>query len=207
VWSTRGLVYGSVNAPNTIVHRYSQSCHPTYALLNADERIGGGVCEAMCAIWVRERAAGRSLLNGLVRNNGNIDAPTFNEIASLQRAGSETDQSAYTRIWLEVQGGVAPRRSLDASGPAASAQTLGNAVTGNLASGAPFRMISLEGYGGHRVVAHVTNGAVVFFDPNYGEFSFPTPAGFRAWLASFWMRSMYFVGLAGAWDMQAYSAG
>ena len=54
-------------------------------------------------------------------------------------------------------------------------------------------MISLSGpTSGHAVAAHVeANGESAFFDPNYGEYSFPSPLFLGSFMKSFMKHSGY----------------
>ena len=52
-------------------------------------------------------------------------------------------------------------------------------------------LISIMGNGGHAMAAYIGND-IAFFDPNYGEFWFPTHLQFFQFFMNFWRSSGYY---------------
>jgi YopT peptidase len=62
---------------------------------------------------------------------------------------------------------------------------------GNKNSSGAYQLIYIYGANGAHAMAAWTAQDVSFFDPNFGEFWFASPAKFREWFKDFWTSSGY----------------
>ncbi|WP_391529276.1 YopT-type cysteine protease domain-containing protein [Photorhabdus akhurstii] len=166
----------------------------------------GGVCESISAHWISAHAKGESIFDQLYvgGQKGKFHIDSLVSIKQLQMDGYlDDEQSTMTEYWLGTQG-VQPsmqKNDEDEHSSKIVGQT-GNKGTTDLLraildtgdKGSGYKKISFLGkMAGHTVAAYVNDQkGVVFFDPNFGEFSFPNITSFSHWFTDdFWPKSWY----------------
>lgn len=213
---------------------FSQCQAPVSTFIAGDPATSGGVCEALSAHWIRYHADGGSLWTWLYAGNAVSMAKLQYHVMQLQMRGHVApDQDAVTAAWL-ADNGILPvnqnyvvqqfKRVADIVIPTSggsvaarpsgttgmfSANELAEAMTSETTMGAGcYKKLGLSGMGGAHAMALWVAQDVVFFDPNFGEFWFASPARFRAWFTQdFWYRSLYFAGLSGRFVLMPYAKG
>ncbi|MGC7590937.1 YopT-type cysteine protease domain-containing protein, partial [Bisgaard Taxon 46] len=190
--------------------KYAQSKGEVYKEIVKHVETQHGVCESTCAHWIANKVSnqGDDFWNTLYEGGkkGHLKQETIDSIKKLQtefmNSGSATQQFKLTDSWLQEQGvvpkekkvGNASRRD-EVAGTVSktdiSALTKAILDTGSDNSGVKKISINLEG-GSHTVSAAVQGEKVVFFDPNFGEMTFPSHKQFESWLkGAFWEKSGY----------------
>ncbi|WP_036768068.1 YopT-type cysteine protease domain-containing protein [Photorhabdus australis] len=167
----------------------------------------GGVCESISAHWISAHAKGDSIFNQLYvgGKKGKFHIDTLFSIKQLQMDGYlDDEQSTMTEYWLGTQG-MQPNIQRNDDTDEHSSKVVGE--TGNRGTkdllhaildtgdkGSGYKKISFLGkMAGHTVAAYVDDQkGVTFFDPNFGEFSFPDKTSFSHWFTDdFWPKSWY----------------
>ncbi|URH79392.1 YopT-type cysteine protease domain-containing protein [Pasteurella multocida] len=190
--------------------KYAQSKGEVYKEIVKHIETQNGVCESTCAHWIVNKVTSQSedFWNTMYEGGkkGHLKQETIDSIKKLQtefmNSGSATQQFKLTDSWLQEQGvvpkekkvGSASRRD-EVAGTVSksdiSALTKAILDTGSDISGVKKISINLEG-GSHTVSAAVQGQKVVFFDPNFGEMTFPSHQKFETWLKeAFWNKSGY----------------
>ncbi|OWO80574.1 cysteine protease [Photorhabdus luminescens] len=175
----------------------------------------GGICESISAHWISAHAKGESVFDQLYvgGQKGKFHIDSLFSIKQLQMDGIDenADQDAMTESWLHEHG-VQPRmktityqsfkgpidqkRPLEVTGQTSNKGTeeLLPAILDTNGKASGYKKISFLGkMAGHTVAAHVDDQkGVIFFDPNFGEFSFPDKISFSNWFTEdFWPKSWY----------------
>ncbi|MGC6406786.1 YopT-type cysteine protease domain-containing protein [Bisgaard Taxon 45] len=190
--------------------KYAQSKGEVYNEIVKHVDTQHGVCESTCAHWIANKVSsqGEDFWHTMYEGGkkGHLKQEAIDSIKKLQtefmQSGSATQQFKLTDSWLQEQGvvpkekqvGSASRRD-EVAGTVSksdiSALTKAILDTGKESSGAKKISINLEG-GSHTVSALVQGEKVVFFDPNFGEMTFPSHQKFESWLKeAFWEKSGY----------------
>ena len=175
----------------------------------------GGVCKALTLYWMAYHANDWDFWSWLFADNGHLH--TWNAAAVCDLQGAYTDDPRYNggvrgrraagltkfQFMRDVlrRSGLVERK--DPFGVSMSinnqwargdgGRVIGQAIAPDYVAGkAMYKQISIHGSaGGHAVCAWVAED-VMFFDPNYGEYWFETPAQFRRWFNFFWHESGYY---------------
>ena len=198
---------------------YSQCVEPTNTLIKMLPYTSNGICQALSAKWIAEHANDRSLWNWLfapgstnvkqaaianlminftesVQRTGKLANPT----TMNKNTGGDFYQDFVTDKYLGLYD-VVRRKATQAGymGTIASQLPVGK-LGHNLASrfqeswlcskGGSYILISIMGNGGHAMAAYVGQD-VAFFDPNFGEYWFPSINEFYPWFLKFWKSSGY----------------
>ncbi|HII3753975.1 TPA: YopT-type cysteine protease domain-containing protein [Pasteurella multocida] len=190
--------------------KYAQSKGEVYNEIVKHVDTQHGVCESTCAHWIANKVSsqGEDFWNTMYEGGkkGHLKQEAIDSIKKLQtefmQSGSATQQFKLTDNWLQEQGVVPKEKKVgdlsrrdEVSGTVSksdiSALTKAILDTGKESSGAKKISINLEG-GSHTVSALVQGEKVVFFDPNFGEMTFPSHQKFESWLKeAFWEKSGY----------------
>ncbi|KTL60784.1 cysteine protease [Photorhabdus laumondii subsp. laumondii] len=166
----------------------------------------GGVCESISAHWISAHAKGESIFDQLYvgGQKGKFHIDSLVSIKQLQMDSYlDDEQSTMTEYWLGTQGiqPIMQKNDVDEHSSKVVGQT-GNKGTTDLLhaildtgdKGSGYKKISFLGkMAGHTVAAYVDDQkGVIFFDPNFGEFSFPSITSFSRWFTDdFWPKSWY----------------
>lgn len=172
-----------------------------------DTDTSGGCCEALSAHWMKARAEGSNLgeqlfQSGTASDKGKLNKETMQSVSQLQTDGMVGyDQEAITEGWLRSNNIESPYRELGAlsrvygqtSRGRNGAAELAAKIVDNGPKTSLLKKIGLEGpSNAHAVAAAVDGEKVTFFDPNFGEFSFPSKDDFTSWFVQdFWHKSGY----------------
>ncbi|WP_268184752.1 YopT-type cysteine protease domain-containing protein [Pasteurella multocida] len=190
--------------------KYAQSKGEVYKEIVKHIETQNGVCESTCAHWIANKVTSQSedFWNTMYEGGkkGHLKQETIDSIKKLQtefmNSGSATQQFKLTDSWLQEQGVVPKEKKVgstsrrdEVAGTVSksdiSALTKAILDTGSDISGVKKISINLEG-GSHTVSAAVQGQKVVFFDPNFGEMTFPSHQKFETWLKeAFWNKSGY----------------
>jgi YopT peptidase len=197
----------------TCSYVFSQVSPPVGDLIGTVPASAGGICELLSAKWVELHAKGTSLSAWL----GNpIDPSKIRMVMQYFIIGESmspkhmigkgtsapNDQTKATKIYLESRGlrmmiGATPGRYDVVSGKVDRGKGKRRVMAHNLAlkvvsTHNPYVMIGVWGPGGaHAMAAHLAGDTVLYFDPNFGEFTFTSRASFVDWLPKFWHTSFY----------------
>ncbi len=184
---------------------FSQCRPPVRNTITADATSAGGICEGLSAYWIKYAKEGKTLKDWLVPNDKvDLDVLTLAQVLQSVGLKGQHNQTELSAKWLKTQG-----TSLKAF-----RQDIPNTSVGLLADEilAPnqgeYRMIGVAGtFGAHAMAAKVVAaGAVSFFDPNFGEFTFPSAVEFKDWFVNrYWSKAGYNVGLAKKWSVFSYA--
>nr|WP_229030252.1 C58 family peptidase [Pasteurella multocida] len=190
--------------------KYAQSKGEVYNEIVKHVDTQHGVCESTCAHWIANKVSsqGEDFWNTMYEGGkkGHLKQEAIDSIKKLQtefmQSGSATQQFKLTDNWLQEQGVVPKEKKVgdlsrrdEVAGTVSksdiSALTKAILDTGSDTAGAKKISINLEG-GSHTVSALVQGEKVVFFDPNFGEMTFPSHQKFESWLKeAFWEKSGY----------------
>ncbi|MBE7393240.1 YopT-type cysteine protease domain-containing protein [Pasteurella multocida] len=190
--------------------KYAQSKGEVYKEIVKHVDTQHGVCESTCAHWIANKVSsqGEDFWNTMYEGGkkGHLKQEAIDSIKKLQtefmQSGSATQQFKLTDNWLQEQGVVLKEKKVgdlsrrdEVAGTVSksdiSALTKAILDTGSDTAGAKKISINLEG-GSHTVSALVQGEKVVFFDPNFGEMTFPSHQKFESWLKeAFWEKSGY----------------
>ncbi|SPY33682.1 YopT-type cysteine protease domain-containing protein [Pasteurella canis] len=193
-----------------VTFKYAQSKGEVYKEIVKHLETQHGVCESTCAHWIAKKVDPQddnfwtSLYEG--GQKGHLKKEAIDSIKKLQtefiNSGSATQQFKLTDSWLQEQGVVPKEKKFgnlsrrdEVAGTVSKTDVsaLSKAIldTGNETSAVKKISINLEG-GSHTVSAAIQGQKVVFFDPNFGEMTFPTHQKFDKWLKeAFWDKSGY----------------
>jgi len=211
---------------------FTQCKPPVSSFIGQDTSTSGGVCESLSAHWIYYHANDDSLWNWLIVNGTVSIAKLHYHIMQLQSQGIlGADQDQVTEAWLRskgihrrqsnsvlnksrqmgrhfftAQGASTPARQSGTSGMF-SAGALANAIVQDDTLGAgSYKKLGLYGKAGDHAMALWVAQDVAFFDPNFGEFWFSDKAAFQEWFTkSFWITSLYNLGLSGSFDLLPYA--
>ncbi|HIF5514092.1 TPA: YopT-type cysteine protease domain-containing protein [Pasteurella multocida] len=190
--------------------KYAQSKGEVYKEIVKHVDTQHGVCESTCAHWIANKVSsqGEDFWNTMYEGGkkGHLKQEAIDSIKKLQtefmQSGSAMQQFKLTDNWLQEQGVVPKEKKVgdlsrrdEVAGTVSksdiSALTKAILDTGSDTAGAKKISINLEG-GSHTVSALVQGEKVVFFDPNFGEMTFPSHQKFESWLKeAFWEKSGY----------------
>ncbi|THA22510.1 YopT-type cysteine protease domain-containing protein [Histophilus somni] len=190
--------------------KFAQSKGEVYKEIVKHMETQNGVCESTCAHWIAKNVNpnDENFFNTLYEGGkkGHLKKETIDSIKKLQtefiNSGSATQQFKLTDSWLQEQGVVPKEKKVadfvrrdEVSGTVSKndVSSLVKAIldTGDDTAGVKKISINLEG-GSHTVSAAVDGSKVTFFDPNFGEMTFPTHQQFENWLKNaFWQKSGY----------------
>ncbi|AAK02141.1 YopT-type cysteine protease domain-containing protein [Pasteurella multocida] len=190
--------------------KYAQSKGEVYNEIVKHVDTQHGVCESTCAHWIANKVSsqGEDFWNTMYEGGkkGHLKQEAIDSIKKLQtefiQSGSATQQFKLTDNWLQEQGVVPKEKKVgdlsrrdEVAGTVSksdiSALTKAILDTGSDTAGAKKISINLEG-GSHTVSALIQGEKVVFFDPNFGEMTFPSHQKFETWLKeAFWEKSGY----------------
>ncbi|SNV55429.1 YopT-type cysteine protease domain-containing protein [Pasteurella dagmatis] len=193
-----------------VTFKYAQSKGEVYKEIVKHAETEHGVCESTCAHWIANKVSnqGEDFWNTLYEGGkkGHLKQDAIDSIKKLQtefmNSGSATQQFKLTDSWLQEQGVVPKEKKVGSSSRRdevagtvsktdISALTKAILDTGSDSSGVKKISINLEG-GSHTVSAAIQGQKVVFFDPNFGEMTFPSHKQFESWLkGAFWEKSGY----------------
>ncbi|WGE90215.1 YopT-type cysteine protease domain-containing protein [Actinobacillus arthritidis] len=188
---------------------FAQSKGKVYKEIIKHMETQNGVCESTCAHWIAKKVQeDQSLWNDLYDSGKEkkLNKETLDSIKKLQtefiNAGTATQQFKLTEEWLAEKGVVAKQKKVgefsrkdEVSGSVSgqNIETLVKAIidTGSDTTGIKKISINLKG-GSHTVSVAVNGDKVVFFDPNFGEMTFPNKDQFAKWMEkAFWQKSGY----------------
>ncbi|WP_249962597.1 YopT-type cysteine protease domain-containing protein [Histophilus somni] len=190
--------------------KFAQSKGEVYKEIVKHIETQNGVCESTCAHWIAKNVnpTDENFFNTLYEGGkkGHLKKETIDSIKKLQtefiNSGSATQQFKLTDSWLQEQGVVPKEKKVadfvrrdEVSGTVSKndVSSLVKAIldTGDDTAGVKKISINLEG-GSHTVSVAVDGSKVTFFDPNFGEMTFPTHQQFENWLKNaFWQKSGY----------------
>ena len=187
-----------------------------------------GVCESISAHWMASHAKNESIFDKLyvAGEKGQFQIDTLVSIKQLQIDGIQehADQNQTTQSWLGNNGLVPQMRTetrgslsldhpvrLEGTTGSSGATKLVAAILDTAGETSIYKKIGISGaMAGHAVAAFVDNDeGVTFFDPNFGEFSFPDKASFSNWFTQdFWTGSLYSIekGLGQEFEISNYKA-
>ncbi|WP_444932365.1 YopT-type cysteine protease domain-containing protein [Microbulbifer sp. SSSA002] len=213
----------------TLLYNFSQCLNPVRGLITIHKDTSAGVCEALSVHWIKHHAKGGSLWNWLFPNGTLSEQHLFHVMTLHQIGGNAVNQDRVSESWLRSNNILRVHTNDSIVNPGANAQNRIQAFHGdfygrgkttrqnpaNLVNEilrkppkgvGTYKKIGIEGkMGGHAMAAWVAED-VAFFDPNFGEFWFPTADEFRNWfINSFWSKSMYSLGLSENYDVFCYS--
>ena len=199
--------------------RFSQAKDPVRSLIGNSSKTKKGICEIVAAKWVCERANGRSLetwlnVGGVTGKRDKLDKSKLALLAmtfGTGAPGNDADrQRENTKNWMRTQG---------VNEKTGRAWTEDNGYTGGCAEGildaleehrGPFRALlsvwgsTFLGSSGHIMAVDVGAPNVLYFDPNFGEFQFPTFAGFKSWFTTYYATSRCGWALNNSYKVQYY---
>ncbi|WP_236566466.1 YopT-type cysteine protease domain-containing protein, partial [Pasteurella multocida] len=172
--------------------KYAQSKGEVYKEIVKHVETQHGVCESTCAHWIANKVSnqGEDFWQSMYEDGkkGHLKQEAIDSIKKLQtefmQSGSATQQFKLTDNWLQEQGVVPKEKKVgdlsrrdEVAGTVSKSDisALSKAIldTGSDTAGAKKISINLEG-GSHTVSALVQGEKVVFFDPNFGEMTFPS---------------------------------
>lgn len=193
---------------------YNQSKDPRTK--QGGELVSGGFCLAMSIMWIIKTARGESFWDWFQPpgvacpnlKNKNQQA-RWNPILPLMKEimRQEGQRIALTKqftakggqidpdLFMKTNAWFAPKISHDS---AAQRHLAGESLDHHVLTGdavadmitktkSGYRVLNVMGTkGAHAMAARVVDGTVVFMDPNYGEFYFPSFADFKKFMRNFW---------------------
>ena len=190
---------------------FSQCKDPVRTIIGKAGKTDNGICEILSAKWVALTVSGLGTLQGWLSNGGagkrkDLDVARISILAQAFGSGYD-DQENTTEAWLKAQnvsqlnqtdmgGGIGHGASKvdiddllgDMSGRVGR---LGNPVTGLISIAEDNYWLK---YKGHAMAIRLHSGAtppVMYFDPNYGEFTFPNYNSFKDWFTFYYRESHY----------------
>lgn len=185
---------------------FSQAKDPVRTLIGSSSKTKAGICEILAAKWMCERHNGRSLetwitVGGVGGNRRNLDRSKLALLAMTFGTGIERDddevQREHTENWMRTQG-VVPRRGRAWLRDEGFNGDVADGMVGDLQQhAAPYRALitvhgttAFTGEQGH-IMALDVGATIAYFDPNFGEFTFPTFGAFSAWFIAYYAKSRY----------------
>lgn len=178
--------------------------------------VSGGFCLAMSIMWIIKTARGESFWDWFqppgvacpnLKNKNqqalwNPILPLLKEIMrqegqriALSKQFTAKGGQVDVDLFMKLNGWFGPKISHDS---ASQRQAAGDGITHNVLAGdtvadlllktkSGFRVLSVSGpKGAHAMAARIVDGTVVFMDPNYGEFYFPSKDDFKKFMRNFW---------------------
>jgi YopT peptidase len=190
---------------------FSQCQNPVRSLIGKSSKSAGGICEILAAKWVCEGVRNSSLQTWLTTANGSLDQAKLSLLAQVFGTGSDK-QEETTEAWMRANG-VPPRdngryNEFGGSQDATCKFDPENDLLGDIKKRAGnnkitkplFALITINeenrflGYKGHIMavkVEPITGNSYLYFDPNFGEFSFNSWGGFKDWFLYYFRKSHY----------------
>lgn len=198
---------------------YSQSLEPTSSLMKTLPYTSKGICQALSAKWIAEHANDGSLWNWLFDTGSTTVKPAavanlmINFTESVQRTGRLANPTTrdkdtggdfyqdfvtdkYLRLYGLTRRQAAQGRFMGSMKNRLPVGAAGHQLASRFqeswlnARGGSYILISIMGNGGHAMAAYVGKD-IAFFDPNFGEFWFPSINEFYSWFKGFWRCSGY----------------
>lgn len=199
---------------------YSQDLPDTDSVIRLLPETDPGICQALAAKWIAQHANGSSLWNWLFKpgtqtvnkgavtqlmlqfidstaRHGPLANPTNRDIVPGVRDFQEIATDRYLRLYRVIQRRIANTAFMG---------TLQNRIRTGLngfplayrlhenflnSRGGSYALVSVIGPdGGHALAAWVGED-IAFFDPNFGEFWFPTHQNFQRWFVRYWSITDY----------------
>lgn len=199
---------------------YSQCVEPTNTLIKMLPHTSNGICQALSAKWIAEHANDGSLWNWLfapgstnvkqaaianlminftesVVKTGNL----ANRSLQGKSTGGDFYQDFVTDKYLGLYG-VIRRQATQSAYMGSMKNPLSVGTQGHqlgsrfqqswlCSKGGSYILISVLGKGGGHAMAAYVGQDIAFFDPNFGEFWFPSINEFYPWFLKFWQSSGY----------------
>ncbi|MFT4540868.1 MAG: hypothetical protein ACI841_001072 [Planctomycetota bacterium] len=184
---------------------FSQMYGKVAKTIGAHEVSEDGICEMLSAFYMERHKRCSSLETYVTPHGkpGGLDLSKIRQIMQLFIMGNTmspnsmigndywstgSDQDLATRVWLKAKG-LKERETFRASRGGGSRSGFGIKLGTELAkasSKAPYVLIGIHGPDSGHAMAVSFLKDVRFFDPNFGEFTFPTPGQFGSWFGILW---------------------
>jgi YopT-type cysteine protease-like protein len=181
--------------------KFSQSTDPVARIIAKLPSTNGGICMMLAAKWIGELANGGSMWDSIYFGG------QFNAASIITVMHNFIDDEVQNLNWSYVreqyfkQHNVKHDKKLPAIGNVkAASPEIGKHLATAITKAGQGRWASLDLYGSggaHSVAAWNAGSQTLFFDPNYGEFSFPDQTKLRSWLGTFGTISGYKRGFGG----------
>jgi YopT peptidase len=175
--------------------KFSQSTDPVAKIIAKLPSTNGGICMMLAAKWIGELANGGSMWDSIFFG-GQFNAASI--ITVMHNFIDDEVQNldwSYVRTQYFKQHNVTHDKKLPEVGNSAAASPeIGQHLATAISKAGQGRWASLDMYGpggAHSVAAWNAGSQVLFFDPNYGEFSFPEQTKLRNWLKTYGTVSGY----------------
>jgi hypothetical protein len=185
---------------------FSQNESAFTDVLDRDSLTAGGVCDALCWHWLAAQARSVATFSQM-HPGGRFTSETMASVLALQAEGLEKDASqTYGGMgWLLQSNPPGDQLVIQGSSRTGEMQPASelDAMLDNLLGDDPtehsrFGRIMLDGKRMGMELAHTVtvairppNGDITYFDPNFGEFTFPNRKAFRAWFDEYLVASDY----------------
>jgi Yersinia/Haemophilus virulence surface antigen len=166
--------------------KFSQCTDPVARIINMLPGTSGGICLMLTASWIGNLANGKSLWNSVFFGG------KFNAAAIISIMHNFMDDEVQNIDWQTVRKYYAKQHNVShvktgaslGDGSVASAAITQLMIQSIEAGPGAFVSLDISGPGGaHAVGAWNARGSYLFFDPNYGEFSFPDAKSLEGFLA------------------------
>ena len=213
----------SVSGNQACTQKFSQCEDPFRSWINQRSDTAGGVCDALSSYWIvfHARKSTYVPLWTWLAPNGKPDYDRVTSIIKLQAAAQDDSNPNCMINWLKIfkilplQKQISvnntvknvPMRAKGTTG-LFSCSDLADKIAEDYTNGkGQYKKIGIYGKaGGHSMAAFVDH-QVLFFDPNFGEFFFPSAKSFVSWMTnSFWYKSFYWAGLSGKFEIEVLSS-
>lgn len=213
----------SVNGSGgSVSYAFSQCLEPVAGIIGTNKTTADGVCELLSARWIIEHAHGRSLKSWL--GGEHIDASKIRLLMQLFILGDSYDpemvidpaargrgtlygtgaqQTKSTINYLMTQGLVRSTGQGRAEAWREGQYGGGEKIKHGLARAiceepGDYRTIGVWGrVGGHAMAAYAGLNSVMYFDPNFGEFSFNSHDRFTNWFVNEYYPSSFYTKFLG----------
>lgn len=139
----------------------------------------GGVCGGLALMWL---AGQKHNMTGTIFGNNKYSAAVFQYAEHAQQLGADKTMGGAKGIEA-----VANAFALQRAGANVNVNN-GNASKWILGGASGLAFIALSG---HAVAAQIKKPNVIFFEPNYGVFSFPTTLKFTLFFPDFLVHDSY----------------
>lgn len=165
--------------------KFSQCTDPVSRIINMLPGTSGGICLMLTASWIGHLANGKSLWTNVFFGG------RFNAAAIVSIMHNFLDDEVQNINWQTVRQNYFKQHGVShvktgtplGDGRAASAAIIGHMITAIEQGPGAFISIDASGpRGAHAVGAWNARGSYLFFDPNYGEFSFPDAKSLESFL-------------------------
>jgi len=195
--------------------KFSQSLEPVRSLIAKADASKAGICETIAAQWVCDEARGRSTKEWLTGSKGDDGTPDTAKLALIAQTHGlniqSPDQESATERWMRTNG-VPPRKGMfeDMDGgvgqgaskidpEALVSDFMARARKPNVALplhalisiGEQNRILGKLEHAMAIKVEPINAATIKYFDPNYGEFLFPTYDRFKTWFLDYYQKSNY----------------